>query len=364
MYRYPRRVQILDGHSDHRRSPALRWFLLRQWFCRIAACLAALLSAPSVLGAIDERTIGVVINELDPSSVELGEFYMAMHGIPEEQAIRVSIRKRDSIPLDELQQLLIQIDRQRFLGLSSYALVWERPFRADCMSITSAIALRGQRDACATGCRPTVANPWFFDPSGAKRATRAVHPAMLVTGGDEATTRALIQRGLRSKQGIAMGKALLVLSGDPNRDIRRPRFRQVAKGSLPRLKSRLIVGFPSKAEQIMFYLTGAVRVPHLAGIEFLPGAVADHVTSNGGTLYDSPQMSSLEWIRAGATATYGTVVEPCNLPGKFPDPVRLMERYSAGDSVLQAYWTSVAMPGQGVFVGDPLARPFARDADR
>jgi len=27
--------------------------------------------------------------------------------------------------------------------------------------------------------------------------------------------------------------------------------------------------------------------------------------------------------------------------------------------LLSAYWASVEMPGQGVFVGDPLARPFA-----
>jgi hypothetical protein len=35
-----------------------------------------------------------------------------------------------------------------------------------------------------------------------------------------------------------------------------------------------------------------------------------------------------------------------------------MARYLAGESLVEAYWKSVAMPGQGVFVGDPLARPF------
>jgi hypothetical protein len=27
--------------------------------------------------------------------------------------------------------------------------------------------------------------------------------------------------------------------------------------------------------------------------------------------------------------------------------------------LLEAYWKSVAMPGQGLFLGEPLARPFA-----
>lgn len=43
-----------------------------------------------------------------------------------------------------------------------------------------------------------------------------------------------------------------------------------------------------------------------------------------------------------------------------PDPDVLVRRYVAGDTLLGAYWASVEMPGQGVFIGDPLARPFAR----
>jgi hypothetical protein len=29
--------------------------------------------------------------------------------------------------------------------------------------------------------------------------------------------------------------------------------------------------------------------------------------------------------------------------------------------VLEAYWKSVHAPGEGVFIGEPLARPFGRD---
>jgi hypothetical protein len=36
-----------------------------------------------------------------------------------------------------------------------------------------------------------------------------------------------------------------------------------------------------------------------------------------------------------------------------------MAHYLQGETLLEAYWKSVAMPGQGIFVGDPLARPFA-----
>jgi len=30
-----------------------------------------------------------------------------------------------------------------------------------------------------------------------------------------------------------------------------------------------------------------------------------------------------------------------------------------GESLIEAYWKSVKMPGQGIFVGEPLVRPYA-----
>ncbi|MGE0558070.1 MAG: TIGR03790 family protein, partial [Burkholderiales bacterium] len=59
----------------------------------------------------------------------------------------------------------------------------------------------------------------------------------------------------------------------------------------------------------------------------------------------------------------GAVVEPCNLQPKFPNPLVLIDRYLRGDTLIEAYWKSVQMPGQGVFIGEPLAAPF-REAVR
>jgi uncharacterized protein (TIGR03790 family) len=69
-------------------------------------------------------------------------------------------------------------------------------------------------------------------------------------------------------------------------------------------------------------------------------------------------MSALRWLEAGATGSYGTVVEPCNFLAKFPNPSLLLTYYRRGDTLIEAYWRSVAMPGQGVFIGEPLARPW------
>ena len=57
---------------------------------------------------------------------------------------------------------------------------------------------------------------------------------------------------------------------------------------------------------------------------------------------------------------YGTVSEPCSHAQKFPHPQVLLLDYAQGSSAIEAYWKSVAWPLQGVFVGEPLAAPFAR----
>jgi hypothetical protein len=36
-----------------------------------------------------------------------------------------------------------------------------------------------------------------------------------------------------------------------------------------------------------------------------------------------------------------------------------MRHYLSGDTLVEAYWKSVLMPSQGLFIGEPLAAPFA-----
>lgn len=113
-------------------------------------------------------------------------------------------------------------------------------------------------------------------------------------------------------------------------------------------------------QRVLLYETGLTRVPQLDTLGWVPGALADHLTSFGGRLDGGyGQMSILEWIASGATASYGTVSEPCAHPQKFPHPQVLLLTYLQGATAIEAYWKSVAWPQQGVFIGEPLAAPFA-----
>jgi uncharacterized protein (TIGR03790 family) len=112
-------------------------------------------------------------------------------------------------------------------------------------------------------------------------------------------------------------------------------------------------------KDVLGYWTGAVRV-NTKNIVFLPGALADHLTSFGGILFNNKsQMSILDFIKAGATGSYGTVMEPTNIHTRHSKGW-VFCRYASGLSLAESYWSCVQDVQIGVFVGEPLARPFAK----
>jgi uncharacterized protein (TIGR03790 family) len=115
------------------------------------------------------------------------------------------------------------------------------------------------------------------------------------------------------------------------------------------------------ARRLLLVLTGSVRVPLLPAPDWLAGGLGDHLTSSGGDLLGGHgQSTALDWIASGATASHGTVSEPCNHLQKFPHPQVLLGHYLQGSTAIEAYWKSVAWPQQSLFIGEPLAAPFAR----
>ena len=116
---------------------------------------------------------------------------------------------------------------------------------------------------------------------------------------------------------------------------------------------------PSQDAPVLGLLHGAERVNLSKGLTFLPGAMAEHLTSWGAE-FQKPQMKCTDWITAGATLTCGSVVEPYANADKFPS-ARFFEHYTAGCSALESFYQSVACPLQQLFIGDPLVKPFGPD---
>jgi uncharacterized protein (TIGR03790 family) len=303
----------------------------------------------------------LVINEADPLSEAIGRTYQLQRHISEGQVIRVRlpVGKAD-LSAGAFLQLQRQLRRRTPEHVQAYALAWTTPWRVGCQSITSAISLGRDHSGCRDTCRPTRVSRYYARGDvGRPWDGLRLRPSMLLAATDPGSARRLIERGVASDGTAPPGTAYLLSTSDAARNVGAAGFDAVVAAVGPGFQVRVLQANALRgAKDVMAYFTGLAQVPAITTNRFRPGAVADHLTSFGGQLTGSRQMSALRWLEAGATGSYGTVVEPCNLTAKFPDPGLLLAYYRRGDTLIEAYWRSVAMPDQGLFIGEPLARPW------
>jgi uncharacterized protein (TIGR03790 family) len=305
--------------------------------------------------------LGVIFNRADPASTRVAQYYAARRHIPAQNLVGLGVPDRARIDRDELGMLREEMLRELPTSVQSLLLVWARPYAVECMSVTTAFAAGYQSDFCEPGCRRTRLNPLLDTRGWLPADTVGWLPAMLLPSGDEGLARAVIDRGIKSDGSQPTGTVYLVRTQDSARNVRAAGYADVESLIGKRILIReAVTPIESPPLDIVAYFTGVMQVEELSELRFRPGAAADHLTSTGGVLDSGRQMSALEWLRQGATGSYGSVSEPCAHPGKFPSPAIFLDHYLRGDTLLEAYWKSVAMPGQGLFIGEPLARPFAK----
>ena len=125
-------------------------------------------------------------------------------------------------------------------------------------------------------------------------------------------------------------------------------------------------GFPmSQIAIYMGWYDANVSGPFaLPTVEFMPGAIAYHIHSYSAyTLHKTNQNWAGPLLAKGATATMGSVVEPY-LSGT-PDMAIFIARliYTGFTFGEAAYAGQSSLSWQTTVVGDPLYRPFGKDAD-
>ena len=304
--------------------------------------------------------LGVIYSRDDPASTRIARYYAARRHIPSANLIGLSVPDRAEISRGEFLRLRATMLDQLPSNVQSLLLLWPRLYAVECMSVTTAMAAGFQPGFCEPGCGLTTRSPLFDTQGWLPADTAGWLPAMLLPTGDEALARAVIDRGIKADGSAPPGTVYLIRTTDSARNVRAAGYpeleAQLASRVLIRELAPPIRRAPTNA---IAYFTGVPDVEELRTIGFLPGAAADHLTSTGGVLEGGGQMSVLAWLRQGATASYGSVTEPCNHLGKFSSPRVFLQHYLHGDTLLEAYWKSVLMPGQGLFIGEPLARPYS-----
>ncbi|MDQ5926746.1 TIGR03790 family protein [Aquabacterium sp.] len=323
--------------------------------------------APRVHGHLTAQDLGLIVNEDDPYSVEIGAYYAKARKIPPSRILKVRLPVQPTLSPGEFESFARQVDEFFGKRVQGLALSWRQPFGVNCNSITGALTLGYDHRLCSNTCGSSRASSYFGGISTRPFDDHNMRLSMLLAARDVATAKALIDRGVRSDHTLGLRGALpvkvhYVSTSDRIRSQRRLLFPPA--GLIPQFGVEIRLDETDalhNADRVLVYLTGRTQVEHLDTIDFVPGALADHLTSFGGALDTThDQMTVLSWIDAGATASYGTTSEPCAHLQKFPDPQALLLFYVQGATALEAYWKSVRWPQQGLFVGEPLAAPFSR----
>lgn len=320
--------------------------------------------------------LAVIVAEGDAVSEAAGAAYVAARGVPAANVVRLRVNtSSDTITAAEFALLKTNVDAQLPAGIQATLLAWGAPSRvvgACSMGITSAMTLGFDTRWCnptpATNvCANTAASPLYDSESRRPQVDLQLRPSMLLGTTTLAAAQALINRGVAADATLPAGEGWLVRTTDADRSVRWTDFQPLpaAWGSALKLNYVDNSAGPATANSlsgkgdVLFYLTGLSSVANLSTLQFRPGALADSLTSVGGVLPNGAgQMPITAWLAAGATASYGTVEEPCNLQQKFSRASVLIDHYWRGATAIEAYWKAVQWPGQGLFVGEPLARPF------
>lgn len=318
---------------------------------------------------VDYDSLAVLVKEDDSFSAAVAERYVKARRLDPQNVFTIKLPDKDVVSEDEFVNSYAELTETIPDKIQAFVATWQRPYRVDCMSITSALAFGFDKQWCQPekgGCNTTKISPYYGSSTSYPWRDLKIRPAMLLTGKDMNAVNDLINRGVSSDlTNPSSAIAYLVTTRDRQRSSRSSLFNFAGE----RFRSGNIRAYHLdlsneardyiKNERVFIYQTGLANVPEINSIDYLPGAVADHLTSFGGKGFSrGGQMKAIRWLEAGATGSYGTVGEPCNYPEKFPNPNVLIPMYSAGGTLLEAYWKSVRMPGEGLFLGDPLARPF------
>jgi uncharacterized protein (TIGR03790 family) len=334
------------------------------FFVTILLCCAAraqVTPAPAP-GQLRAAQLALVINDDDPLSVEVGEYYRGVREVPAQNVVHVRIPNRPrKLNAEQFRLLKEQIDAKLGPQIQAVLMVWTAPYAVECNSITAAYTLGLDAGLCQNTCNPSKPSTYFNANAGMPFKDYGMRLSMLLPTESLAQAKALIDRGVTGGFSVPQASAYYLTTSEAARNSRAQFFPPPGVVASRKLTIRQLRADSLEGRNdIMFYQTGMARVDKLETLKFLPGALADHLTSTGGDLLSDGQMSSLRWLEAGATASYGSVTEPCNYWQKFPNPTVLLSRYLQGNTAIEAYWKSVAWPAQGVFIGEPLAAPYRR----
>jgi uncharacterized protein (TIGR03790 family) len=319
---------------------------------------------PDRLRAAD---IGLVINTRDPYSVAIGEYYAERRGLRPEQILRYGLPLKPNLGAGEFAELQAAIAEAFGPQIQAVALAWAQPYAVSCNSITGALTLGLDESLCSQTCAASRPSRYANSRSTRPFTDLKMRPSMLIAARSIEEGKALIDRGVRADHSLGLRGAppadAAFVTSNGARGVRVALYPPSGPVRSFGINAQVVPDVAAvTGDRLVLMSLGVAQLPPLpATSRWMPGALADHLTSFGGNIgTPNDQSTVLDWIAAGVTASHGSVSEPCNHLQKFPHPQWLLLHYAQGATAIEAYWKSVLWPQQSLFVGEPLAAPFAR----
>jgi uncharacterized protein (TIGR03790 family) len=260
--------------------------------------------------------------------------------------------------------------------------------------ITSYVALKGWTNATNTqvitgtplagDAFASAPNPCFNTGTKTPFATCGIRYAMMVAGqsisagsGDPATTTwvdsvanatTMINKAIAGVDTNPTGTARIIRTTDTGRQTRANAYAGVLSLSgitiTTDISASAAGNYNFSDASLVYYATGVSTGNSANSWSLCNGCTflgpADSLTSSNGQLpSNTSQTPMTEFLRQGATATYGCVAEPGAQLRMFPDPAIFLANVRDGLTLLEAYWKSTEINYNCNFAGDPLASLYS-----
>ncbi len=344
----------------------------------MAFCLgftARLLAGGSGLNVV------VVVNQNSTNSLQVGNYYCEKRGVPPQNVLRINWTGGNKVWTQSEFDSLLRVPLNAMLAgrqltnqVDYILLSMDIPYQV--MATTNGYC--GTTSTLFYGFKPDprdlntcpvapgseslyAGSEGIFRQTPPISATSNSWLAVMLTSSNLAEAKTLVDRGCLSDGSFPTQTVYLAKSSDIFRNIRYVNFEDAIFNT--RLRGNYALQATNTSSSFglgtMFGFQIGIYQTTLHG-NFAPGAMADNMTSYSGDLFGSPDHRPrvLSFISAGATASYGTVVEPCAYSEKFASPQNYFYQ-ARGFSIAECYYQSVTNPYQGILVGEPLAAPFA-----
>jgi uncharacterized protein (TIGR03790 family) len=341
----------------------------------------------SLLAGGSGLNVVVVVNQTSTNSVQLGNYYCERRQLPPQSLLRInwSGTNTDWTITDYTNVLLNPV--LNFLASSQLTnqidyvvLSMDIPYR---VTASGSAAINSTTSALFYGFKADPNPPCSIAPGSTSlyagsedifRSKAPISPSSnsflvtMITASNLPLAKLVVDQGVLSDSSFPTETVYLSKSPDVDRNVRYVLFdnaifntRLRGNYSMQRTSNPVIdglgvvSGFESGFSGYGGYTVG--------GASFVPGSIADNLTSFGGVLFadNGGQLNILGFLAAGAAGTYGTVDEPCNFLVKFPSP-QVYFYQARGFSLGECYYLGVTNPYQGLLLGEPLAAPFAQPA--